>query len=60
MIESAKNKMIDGSESRNKAGEAEREFFFSGGLEYEPVTIRAGSYEEAEKLWEGVRKRVEN
>lgn len=35
-----------------------QEYFFSGGLEYEPQTIRADSQEEAEKVWEESRKKV--
>lgn len=53
----SKNKMIDREGVKSKELE---EYFFSGGLEYEPQTIRADSHEEAEKIWEGSRKRVEN
>lgn len=33
-------------------------FFFAGGGEYEPISIEAGSYDEALKKWESVRKPV--
>ena len=33
-----------------------QEFFFSGGTEYEPVTITAASFEEAMDEWKKVRK----
>ena len=51
----SKNKMMDGEGVKNKELE---EYFFSGGLEYEPQTIQAESQEEAEKIWEGSRKKV--
>lgn len=35
-----------------------QEYFFSGGQEYLPQTIRADSQEEAERLWEQWRKKV--
>lgn len=36
------------------------EFFFPGGGEYEPLAIRAGSREEAEKIWLEKRIKVES
>ncbi|MCX6756338.1 MAG: hypothetical protein NTX85_03285 [Candidatus Nomurabacteria bacterium] len=33
-------------------------FHFAGGMEYEPLTVEAGSREEAEKLWEARRVKV--
>lgn len=57
-----KNKMITGKEARNKSEEqrTEQEYHFSGGLEYEPLTVKAGSPEEAQALWASKRKKVEN
>lgn len=49
-----KNKMIGKENVKNK-----QEYFFSGGQEYLPLTIRADSQEEAEKVWEQSRKKVE-
>jgi len=48
--------MIDGEGVKNKTLE---EYFFSGGLEYEPQTISAESQEEAEKIWVETRKKVD-
>lgn len=57
--EPKKDKMIkEGEMSVKKAG-TEIEFFFSGGTEYIPQTIRAKSREEAEKQWLQTRKKVE-
>lgn len=35
-----------------------QEYFFSGGQEYLPQTIRADSQEEAERLWKESRVKV--
>lgn len=53
--------MIDGSGTKDKSAEAglEQEYHFAGGLEYEPLTVKAASQEEAEKLWQQLRKKVE-
>ncbi len=54
--------MVGGKEQAVKNKEAvapEQEYFFSGGTEYEPVTVTASSPEEAEEKWRAVRKRVE-
>ncbi len=53
--------MIDGSGTKDKAVEAGvgQEYHFAGGLEYEPRTGKAASREEAEKLWQQLRKKVE-
>jgi len=48
-----KNKMIGKEDVKNK-----QEYFFSGGQEYLPQTIRADSQEEAEKVWKESRKKV--
>ncbi len=45
--------MIGKEDVKNK-----QEYFFSGGQEYLPQTIRADSQEEAEKLWKESRKKV--
>jgi hypothetical protein len=50
-----KNNLIAKEDVKNKG----EEYFFSGGQEYLPQTIRADSQEEAEKLWEQSRKKVE-
>lgn len=60
MLKDSKNKMIDGAGIRDKTAEAiEQEYHFAGGLEYEPFTVKAASREEAEKLWQEKRKKVE-
>lgn len=46
--------MIGKEDVKNKS----QEYFFSGGQEYLPQTIRADSQEEAERLWEQSRKKV--
>jgi len=53
--------MIDGSGAKDKSAEATpvEEHHFAGGLEYEPLTVKAASREEAEKLWQQLRKKVE-
>ena len=51
----SKNKMLGSEEVKNKGSE---EYFFSGGLEYIPQTIRADTPEEAEKIWIGTRKKM--
>ena len=45
--------MIGKEDVKNK-----QEYFFSGGQEYLPQTIRADSQEEAEKIWSESRKKV--
>jgi len=45
--------MIGKEDVKNK-----QEYFFSGGQEYLPQTIRADSQEEAEKVWKESRKKV--
>jgi len=61
MQKDSKNKMIDGSGAKDKSAEATpvEEHHFAGGLEYEPLTVKAASREEAEKLWQQLRKKVE-
>jgi len=61
MQKDSKNKMIDGAGIKDKAAEVrtEQEYHFAGGLEYEPLTVKAASREEAEKLWQEKRKKVE-
>jgi hypothetical protein len=54
--EPKKDKMI--KQASDKAG-AEIEFFFSGGTEYIPQTIKATTREEAEAKWLQTRKKVE-
>jgi hypothetical protein len=49
-----KNKMIGKEDAKNK-----QEYFFSGGQEYLPQTIRADSQEEAERVWSESRVKVE-
>lgn len=48
--------MLEGNEIKNKALD---EYFFSGGLEYEPQTISAENREDAEKIWEETKKKVD-
>lgn len=64
MEKGSKNKMMDGTEAKNKTEQSppepqEQEWHFSGGLEYEPITVRAKSREEAEAIWLQTRKKVE-
>jgi hypothetical protein len=59
MIENVKTTAIKATEVKKKAPTVEEhEYFFSGGLAYEPVTIRAKSRKEAEEKWEEVKKEV--
>ena len=60
MQNDSQDKMMKGTESRNKARATEQEYFFSGGLEYDPITIKASSYEEAFAEWELRRKKSNN
>lgn len=46
--------MLDGEVAKTKGNE----YFFSGGLEYEPQTVTADTPEEAEKIWVETRKRA--
>ena len=48
-----RDKMI--GSSTNKAEAREEEYFFSGGAEFVPVTVKAKSREEAEEKWKQVR-----
>lgn len=50
-----KNKMIGKEDVKNK-----QEYFFSGGQEYLPQTIRADSQEEAERVWNESRVKVKS
>jgi hypothetical protein len=54
-----KNKMIGGDEpeTKNKAAKVE-EYFFPGGTEYVPMTISAESLEEATKVYEKSKIKV--
>lgn len=36
----------------------QQEFFFSGGMEYEPMTVEAESQAEAIKIWEKNRNKI--
>lgn len=54
MLKNYKNKQIAESENREL-----EEFHFSGGGEYEPLTVKARSREEAEEFWQKERKKVE-
>lgn len=56
MQKESKNKQITGAQ--NKEAELE-EFHFSGGGEYEPLSVKARSREEAEEIWQKERKKVE-
>ena len=49
-----KNKMIGETDAKNKS--EKENFFFAGGLEYLPQTIKAESREAAEKIWLETRK----
>lgn len=54
-----KNKAVDPEKVKTKSEEALEEYHFPGGLEYEPLTVRARSREEAEEIWLKQRKKVE-
>ena len=60
MQHTIKNKAIGQNAANSKEQPREEEYHFSGGGEYEPITVLASSHEEAEKKWLGVRKKVEN
>ncbi len=55
----SKNKMQAGAASKGAPEPREQEFFFSGGTEYEPQTVKAKTPEEAHEIWEKTRKKVE-
>lgn len=38
---------------------APQRYHFSGGGEYEPLSVEAGTQEEAEEIWQRERKKVE-
>jgi hypothetical protein len=56
MLKNYKNKQI--AESENKGEELLEEYHFSGGLEYEPLTVKARSREEAEEIWRQKRIKI--
>ncbi len=58
MIEEHKNKKI-GEPPKSKTDSPLEEYHFAGGREYEPLTVRAKSREEAEEIWKQERKKVE-
>jgi hypothetical protein len=57
MIKNAKNKQITDAASKEEG--TPQEYFFHGNGEYEPITIIANSREEAERLWQERRVKVE-
>ena len=57
MQEKYNNKMM--TDAKNKGSEQEQEFHFAGGMEYLPQTVKAKSREEAEKVWEATRVKVD-
>lgn len=54
MLTKSKNKMIE-KEVENKETQ---EFHFPGGMEYEPIAIKASTREEAEEIWKKSRRKV--
>ena len=36
------------------------QFHFAGGMEYQPLTIEAASYDEALKIWEKEKQPIKN
>ncbi len=54
-----KDKMISVDEAKNKSEQSLEEFHFGGGGEYQPITVRAASREEAEAIWTRERTKVE-
>lgn len=59
MIKDAKNKQQTDSADKSQSEAPLEEYHFAGGGEYEPLAVQARSREEAEKLWQGKRKKVE-
>lgn len=57
MAETEKNQKpkTPAAEPQNTPAPIEEEYFFSGGLEFIPITVKATSREEAEKKWITVR-----
>lgn len=55
--EPKKDKMI--RTASNKTEGVEQEYFFSGGMEYLPQSVKAKSREEAEREWFQIRKKVD-
>jgi hypothetical protein len=60
MQKESKNKAMGGSEVDIKVEPMEQDYFFPGGGEYVPQTIKATSREDAEGKWEKSRVKVEN
>lgn len=58
MITNSKNKNIENKDVETKASAEVTllDFFFAGGGEYEPITIKATTHAEAEALY--IKKRV--
>ena len=44
---------------KNKMFGSPQEYFFPGGLEYKPLTIKANSQEEADEIYEKTKEKVE-
>lgn len=53
MIEKSTNKSMEKKEVSTK-----EEYHFAGGMEYKPITIKAESREEAEKIYKEKREKV--
>lgn len=51
------DKQMKSEDVRNKEG-SPVEFHFAGGLEYRPLTVKARTREEAQKIWEKQRIKV--
>lgn len=47
------------TKEKNKMLDTDQEFFFPGGTEYEPKTVTAKSIEEAQKIWDQEKQKVE-
>ena len=56
-----KNKMINGQDVKTKdSSQVLQEYHFSGSGIYHPLTVKARSSQEAEKLWRQKRQKVES
>lgn len=55
MLKEYQTKDIKPAQVENKSGE---KYFFSGGTEYEPVTVEADNLEEATEKYEKIKKPI--
>lgn len=53
-----KDKQMKSDEVETKTGPDGEDFFFPGGVEYKPKSIRAKSFVEASEIWEKTKEVV--